>query len=165
MYMQSIARTGKNQSRTDKNRNYLTSWPIYTWPYKYELFTRRFFKIQPIRNKNFPWQPYYLSNQDERRKPYRGPSIIDASYHVSVHLVKQFQRRRFFRNWQTRNKNCLWWPYLLTDRNDMSNLNRIPSIDGPFQVLVHLAKRWRGLLDHDCKWIELKWAILIEDLP
>jgi hypothetical protein len=26
--------------------------------------------------------------------PYRGPSI-DASYHVSVHLAKRFQRRRF----------------------------------------------------------------------
>jgi hypothetical protein len=26
---------------------------------------------------------------------YRGPSI-DASYHVSVHLAKQFQRKRFF---------------------------------------------------------------------
>jgi hypothetical protein len=26
--------------------------------------------------------------------PYRGPSI-DASYQVSVHLAKQFQRRRF----------------------------------------------------------------------
>jgi hypothetical protein len=25
---------------------------------------------------------------------YRGPSI-DASYHVSVHLAKRFQRRRF----------------------------------------------------------------------
>jgi hypothetical protein len=28
---------------------------------------------------------------------YRGPPI-DASYQVSVHLAKQFQRRRFFRN-------------------------------------------------------------------
>jgi hypothetical protein len=27
---------------------------------------------------------------------YRGPSI-DASYQVSVHLAKQFQRRRFFK--------------------------------------------------------------------
>jgi hypothetical protein len=28
---------------------------------------------------------------------YRGPSI-DASYQVSVHLAKQFQRRRFFKS-------------------------------------------------------------------
>jgi hypothetical protein len=42
---------------------------------------------------------------------YRGPSI-DASYQVSVHLAKWFQRR-FFSNQPIRNKNCLWWPCLL----------------------------------------------------
>jgi uncharacterized DUF497 family protein len=30
------------------------------------------------------------------RDPYRGPSI-DASYQVSVHLAKRFQRRRFLK--------------------------------------------------------------------
>jgi hypothetical protein len=34
-------------------------------------------------------------DRDEMRNLYRGPSI-DASYHVSVHLAKRFQRRRFF---------------------------------------------------------------------
>jgi hypothetical protein len=33
-------------------------------------------------------------HQDEMSKLYREPSI-DASYHVSVHLTKWFQRRRF----------------------------------------------------------------------
>ena len=51
----------------------------------------------------------------------RGPSI-DASYQVSVHLAKRFQRRRFFRNQPIRNKNCLWRPCLLTDRDEMCNL-------------------------------------------
>jgi hypothetical protein len=32
-------------------------------------------------------------DQDEMSKLYRGPSI-DASYQVSVHLAKGFQRRR-----------------------------------------------------------------------
>jgi hypothetical protein len=50
---------------------------------------------------------------------YRGPPV-DASYQVSVHLAKRFQRRRFFRNHPIRNKNCLWWPYLLTGRNEQS---------------------------------------------
>jgi hypothetical protein len=40
----------------------------------------------------------------------------------------------------TRNKNCLWWPCLLTDQDEMSNLNRGPSIDASYQVSVHLAK-------------------------
>jgi hypothetical protein len=34
---------------------------------------------------------------DEMSILYRGPPI-DASYQVSVHLAKRFQRRRFFRN-------------------------------------------------------------------
>jgi hypothetical protein len=33
-------------------------------------------------------------DRDEMRILYRGPSI-DASYQVSVHLAKRFQRRRF----------------------------------------------------------------------
>jgi hypothetical protein len=33
-------------------------------------------------------------DQDEMSNLYRGPPIV-ASYQVSVHLAKQFQRRRF----------------------------------------------------------------------
>jgi hypothetical protein len=56
------------------------------------------------------------------RKLNTEPSIpVDASYQVSVHMAKQFQRRRFFRNRPIRNKNCMWWPCLLTDRDKMSN--------------------------------------------
>jgi hypothetical protein len=72
---------------------------------------------------------------------YRGPSK-DASYQVSIHLAKWFQRRRFFRNEPIRNKNCLWWPCLLTDRDEMSNLYRGPAIDASYQVSVHLAKQF-----------------------
>ena len=49
---------------------------------------------QTIRNKNCLWRPYLLMDRDEMSNLYRGPSI-DASYQVSVHLGKQFQRRRF----------------------------------------------------------------------
>jgi hypothetical protein len=69
---------------------------------------------------------------------YREPSI-DAFYQISVHLGLRFQRRRFFRNQPIRNKNGLWWPCLLTDRDEMSNLYRGPSIDAYYQVSVHLA--------------------------
>jgi hypothetical protein len=42
-----------------------------------------------------------------------------------------------------RNKNCLWWPCLLTDQNKMSNHNRGLSIDASYQVSVHMAKRFQ----------------------
>ena len=35
-----------------------------------------------------------------------------------------FRREDFFRNQPIRNKNCLWWPCLITDLNEMSNLHR-----------------------------------------
>ena len=63
---------------------------------------------------------------------------------VSVHLGKRFQRRRFFRNQPIRNKNSLWRPCLLTDRDEMSNRYRGPSIDASCQVSDHLAKRFQG---------------------
>jgi hypothetical protein len=98
---------------------------------------------------------------------------IGASYQVSVHLAKQLQKRRFLemdqsetrmddrrrtpsndksscclwqgelKNRPIRNKNCLWWPCLLTDRDKMSNHYRGPSIDAIYQVSVHLAKRFQ----------------------
>ena len=45
-----------------------------------------------------------------------------------------------FKNQPIRNKNCLWWPCLLMDQDEMGNLYRGPSIDASYQVLVHLAK-------------------------
>jgi hypothetical protein len=64
----------------------------------------------------------------------------DASYQIVIHLARQFQRRRFHRNQPIRKKNGLWRSCLLTDRNEMSNLYRGPSIDASYQVLDHLVK-------------------------
>jgi hypothetical protein len=71
----------------------------------------------------------------------RGPSK-DASYQVSIHLAKRFQGR-FFRNQPIRNKNCLWRPCLLMDRDEMSNLYRGHDIDASYQVSVLLAKQFQ----------------------
>ena len=82
-----------------------------------------------------------LTVQDEKSNLHRGHSI-DASYQVSVHLAKRFQRRRL-KNRPIRNKNCLWRPCLLMDRDEMSNLYKGPSIDASYQVLVHLSKQFQ----------------------
>ena len=92
-----------------------------------------------------PTEPVSLTFHSALRKLNTQPSIhVDASYQVSVHLTRQFhQRRRFFRYRPIRNKNCLWWPCLLTDREEMSNLHRGHSIDASCHVSVHLTKRFQ----------------------
>jgi hypothetical protein len=79
------------------------------------------FKYQNIRNKSRLWRSCLLTDRDEMSNLYRGTSI-DASYQVSVHLAKRFQRRRFLKNRPIRNKNCLWRPCLLMNQDEMSNL-------------------------------------------
>jgi hypothetical protein len=48
-------------------------------------------------------------DRDKMSIHYRGPSI-DASYQISVHLGKRFQRRRYFRNQPIKNKNLYRGP-------------------------------------------------------
>ena len=66
------------------------------------------------------------------RKRCTDPSIGSSSQ-ISVQKI-------FFRNQLTINNNSLWWPCLLTDRDELSNFYRGPSIDASYQVSVHLAK-------------------------
>ena len=79
-----------------------------------DVSEEKIFRNRPIRNKNCLWRPCLLMYRDEISIIYRGPSI-DACCQVSVHLAKRFQRKIIFRNRPIRNKNCLWWPCLLTD--------------------------------------------------
>jgi hypothetical protein len=46
-------------------------------------------------------------------------------------------------NRQIRKKNCLRRPCLLTDRNEMCNLYKGPSIDAFCQELIHFSKRFQ----------------------
>jgi hypothetical protein len=50
---------------------------------------------------------------------------------------------KIFKNRPIRNKNCLWRPCLLMDRDKMSIFYRRPSIDASYQGSVHLAKRFQ----------------------
>jgi hypothetical protein len=91
------------------------------------------------------------------------------SSQVSVYMAKQFQRRRFFRNRPIRNKNYMWWPCLLTDRDEMSNLHRGHSIEASYKVLVvakfgrYSLKSAHFVMIHYQTWPPQ--AILISDWP
>jgi hypothetical protein len=79
-------------------------------------------KIQLAMNWNRLWWPCLLMDRDGMSNLYRGPSI-DASYQVSVHLAKGFQRRRFLKS--TNQKQELpMVAILLTNRDKTNNLYR-----------------------------------------
>ena len=125
-----VNRSGRNEQALQKtfHRCLLPSYGSFG----YKLFQRRrYFRNEPIRNENCLWRPCLSTDQYEMSNRYRGHSI-DASYQVSVHLAEGFQRRFCFRNRPIRNNNCLWCPCLLPDRDEMSILNRGPSIDASY---------------------------------
>ena len=116
------------------------------------------------------WQPCLLTDRDEMSNLHREHSI-DDSYQVSVvaifahrsgrneqSLQRTFHRcflpsfgsfgqavseAKIFKNRPIRNKNCLWWPCLLMDRDEMSNLYRGPSIDVSYQISDQLVLRFQ----------------------
>ena len=80
-------------------------------------------------------EPVSLTFHSALRNLNTEPSM-GTSYQISVHLASRFQSRRIFRNQPIRNKNCLWWPCLLQEQDEMSNLHRGHSIDASHQVSV-----------------------------
>jgi hypothetical protein len=63
------------------------------------------------------------------------PLLTNMAATGNGHAVSE----EIFRNRTIRNKNRLWWPCLLMDRDRMSNLYREPSIDASYHASVHLA--------------------------
>ena len=102
----------------------------------------KIFRNRPIRNKNCLWWPCLLMNQDEMRKFIEDlPRMLPNKFRFIQ--PSGFKGEDFFRNQPIRNKNGLWRPCLLMDRDEMSILYRGPAIDASYQVSVHLAKRFQ----------------------
>jgi hypothetical protein len=62
----------------------------FIWPNGF----REDLKKSANQKQELPVVAMFISGLDEMSNLYRGP-FIDASYQVSVHLAKVFQRRRF----------------------------------------------------------------------
>ena len=97
----------------------------------------KIFRNRPIRNKNRLWRPCLFMELERneyflQRTAHRCflPRFRSFGQVVSEEKNSLYQ--------PIRNKNRLWCPCLLIDRDGMSNLYRGPSIDASYQVSVHL---------------------------
>ena len=111
----------------------------FIWP---NSFKGEEFKNQPIRNKNRLWWPCLLMELE--RNEYSLQRTAHRCFLPSFGSFGQaVSEEKNFKNQSIRNKNCLWWPCLLMDRDKISNLRRGPAIDTSHQVSVHLAKQFQ----------------------
>jgi hypothetical protein len=115
-----------------------------------------FFRNRPIRNKNCLWWPCLLMNRAIMSTLYREPSI-DASYQVSVHLAKRFQRRGFLEINQSETRIACGAMFVNESSHNENFFYRGPTIDASYQVSVHLVKwfqrRRNGpIRNKNCLW-------------
>jgi hypothetical protein len=109
-------------------------------------------KFRFIWQSGFRWEDFLEINQSETRIVCGGHVCkrIGTKWALFIEDLPRMLPTKFrliwssgFRNQPIRNKNCLRWPCLLTDRDEMSNLYRGHAIDASYQVSVHLAKRFQ----------------------
>ena len=99
---------------------------------------RRFFKKLTNQKQYLPMVAMFVNrserNEHSLQRTFQGcllPSFDSFGQAVS---------EKIFKNRPIRNKNWLWWPCLLMDRDKMSNLQRGPFIDASYQVSLPLAE-------------------------
>ena len=80
--------------KINTHRTFYRCFPPKFGSFGQAVSEKKIVRNRPVRNKNCLWRPCLLTNRDEMCNLYRRPSIV-ASYEVSVHLAKQFERRRF----------------------------------------------------------------------
>jgi hypothetical protein len=106
-----------------------------------QMVSEKNFKNQPIRNKCRLWRSCLSTDRDEMTNRYIGPSI-DASYQVSVHLAKRFQRKRFKKSTNQKQELPVVAMFVNGSGQNVQSLERTAHrCFLPFSV--HLAKRFQ----------------------
>jgi hypothetical protein len=97
----------------------------------------------------------FLKSANQKHKSSVAAMFVNGSGRNEQSLQRTFHRcfqpsfgssgqavseEKIFKNRPIRNKNCLWWPCLLMDRDEMSKLYRETSIAASYQVSVQSAK-------------------------
>ena len=112
-------------------------------------------KFRFIQQSGFRGEDFQKSTNQKQELPVaaifvNGSGRNEQSLQRTVHrcflpsfgsFSKAVSEEKIFRNRPIRNKNCLRWPCLSMDRDEISHLYRGPAIDASYQVSVHLAKR------------------------
>ena len=100
---------------------------------------KKIFRNRPIRKKNCLWWPCQLMDLDENEH-----SLQRTAHRCFLPSFGSFgqavSEEKIFKNRPIRNKNCLWRPCLLMDRDKLSNFYRGPSIYASYQVSVHMVE-------------------------
>ena len=126
---------------------------------------RRFFLHWPTRSKNSLWRQWLLMYREEISNLYRGSSI-DASYQVSLHLAKRFQRRRLKCEKLTDNgcQKLTRWAKNLQTMKDVKSWQHaqwygcLTHLSTIFQVLSWLSVLLQ--VKNKLHWIIIKWLTM-----
>jgi hypothetical protein len=101
----------------------------------------------------------FKKSANQKQKPPVAAMFVNGSGRNEQSLQRTFHRcfpptfgsfgqavaeEKIFKNRPVRNKNCLWWPCLLMDRDEMSILYRGRSIDASYQVQFIWLRGFRG---------------------
>ena len=134
-----VNRLGQNEQSLQRtfHRCFLPSFGSFG-----HVVSEKIFRNRPIRNKNHLWWPCLLMELEQN-----GYSLQRTAHRCFLPSFRSFgqgvSEEKNFLNQPIRNKNRLWWPCLLTDRDGMRILYRGPSIDASYQVSYHLAQRFQ----------------------
>ena len=149
--------SGRNEQSLQRtfHRCFLTSFGSFGQAVSEE----KIFYKSTNQNQELPMAAMFVNESS------RNEQILQRIFHICFlpsfgSFDQAVSERRFLRNRPIRNKNCLWWPCLLTDRDKMNKLYRELSIYASCQVSVHLATQFqrrrffrnRPIRNKNCLW-------------